>query len=165
METIYSDHRYIECATTYDETRPGKENSQEKEEFSSHNFDRFNFFNDTVDWDNMNHKLMSHDWKAEFRALSVEDMMERFLNVCLHAADECVPLKTREREKKTRSKIPRDRSNLMRKRRRINTQLQKTRSESMRNKLKLEARNIEKERQRSYRSSREYCESKAVGAI
>ena len=108
---------------------------------------------------------MKHDRRAEFRAQSNENMLDRFMKVCMNATEDCLPLKSRARKKKKLSKIPRDRYNLMRRRRRINVQLRKTRSELRRNKLKAEARNIEKKLQESYRSSREYSEGKAVGAI
>ena len=92
-------------------------------------------------------------------------MLEKFIQVCFNYCEECVPEKNGVRKKGAKSKIPRDRYNLMRRRRRINVQLRKTRSESRRGKLKLEARNIEKELQKSYRRSREHNEDKAVGTI
>ena len=117
-----------------------------------------------MDWDTLNRKISTHAWTTEFRALSVEKMMEKFVRVCYNTSEQCVPPKARAR-KGTKSKIPRDRYNLMRRRRRINVQLRKTLSESRRNKLKTEARNIEKDLQKSYRNSREHSEEKAVGAI
>ena len=92
-------------------------------------------------------------------------MLERFMNVCLSISEESVPQKARVNQKRTGTEIPRDRYNLMRTRRRVNKQLAKTRSEASRSKLKLKARDIEKELQKSYRLSRDYKEHKAVSAI
>lgn len=163
-DSLYSDHSLVECATTYDVTSSENVGGEYMDEPTNWNFNRLNFFKESVEWDTLNEKLLMHDWKTEFRALSAENMLERFISVCFNASEECVPPKARAGNR-TKSKIPRDRYNLMRKRRRINAQLRKTRSETRRNKLKLDARNIEKELQKSYRRSREYSEEKAVGAI
>ena len=160
-DTMYSDHSFVECSTTYSCSTQ----KVDQEPVQSGSFDKLNFFSDAVDWDSLNSELTSHDWRAEFRARSPEDMLDRFLEVCLSTAEEQVPLKARVRKNGNASKIPRDRRNLMRQRRRVNAQLRKTTSEPRRKKLKLQNRDIEKRLQNSYRQSRKYSEDKAVGAI
>ena len=160
-DTMYSDHSFVECSTTY-----GCDRSKSEEgPVQSDSFDRLNFFNEDVDWNSLDDELRNYNWSAEFRALTPEKMLDKFLQVCLSIAKDYVPLKARAKKQGNTSKIPRDRRNLMRRRRRVNTQMRKTTSEARRKKLKLQARDIEKKLQDSYRQSRKFGEDKAVGAI
>ena len=163
-DTMYSDHSMIECSTTFCCSTQNSHQTNQKPVHKD-SFDKLNFFSDTVDWEKLDNEFKNYDWHTEFRARSPTDMVERFLKVCLSMSEEHVPLKRSLTKNKSSSQIPRDRLNLMRKRRRVNAQLRKTTSEARRKKLKLQARDIEKSLQNSYRQSRKYMEDKAVGAI
>ena len=90
-------------------------------------------------------------------------MYERFLDVCSSIAREHVP--ERIVRETSSSRIPRDRRILMRRRRKVTLQLQKTTSEEKRNRLKKESIQIEMKLQASYRNTQSVEESKAVNAI
>ena len=167
VDSIFSDHKIIECATTFRVNSSSNSVSDTPEENEhEQNFDNLNFFNDSVNWESLNKTFMNINWRSEFRGLSPARMLDRFLNICYSYSNKVVPRKARANKRgKKGSKIPRDRYNLMRTRRRVNTQLLKTQSEAKRTKLKIQARDIEKALQSSYRNSRDYKEEKAVSAI
>ena len=127
------------------------------------NFENLNFFNGSIDWEQIEKRFRNHNWKAEFRGLSPEKMLNRFLSICYSYTSDLSPPKARARLR--HRKIPRERYNLMRSRRRINSQLQKAHSESRKDILNSKLRDIEKTLQQSYKNSRDYSEHKAVGAI
>ena len=164
-DSILSDHKIVECATTYDTSFSEKARTAEapREKESEENFDNLNFFNDSIDWESIKKRFRNHNWKAEFRGISPEKMLNRFLSICYSYTSDLVPPKARARL--SHRKIPRERYNLMRNRRRINNQLQKAHSESRKDKLNNKLRDIEKNLQQSYKNSRDYNEHKAVGAI
>ena len=166
VESIFSDHRIVECATTYqvDNTLGNTEEGSCSSE-PGPSFHTLNFFSDDVDWVGLEDELSSHDWDLEFQQLGLEDMLRHFLSTSLDISLSHVPAKKMGDNRKCSSKIPRERKNLMRRRRRINMQLRKTTAESRRLKLKTEAREVEKKLQNSYRCSRAAQEHKAVGAI
>ena len=166
VESIFSDHRIVECATTYqvDNTLGNTEEGSCSSE-PGPSFHTLNFFSDDVDWEGLEDELSSHDWDLEFQQLGLEDMLRHFFSTSLDISLSHVPAKKMGDNRKCSSKIPRERKNLMRRRRRINMQLRKTTTESRRLKLKTEAREVEKKLQNSYRCSRAAQEHKAVGAI
>ena len=90
-----------------------------------------------------------------------QDMLSRFIDICLNTSAKHVPVKRISAGLRSNSRIPRNRKNLMRRRRRIAVQLQKVTSEN----LMTEARDIEKKLQKSYRETRDINEQKAVDAI
>ena len=109
--------------------------------------------------------VVQTDWESAFQQLGLEDMLSHFLSTSLDISLSHLPAKKMGDNRKCSSKIPRERKNLMRRKRHINMQLRKTTAESRRLKLKLYAREVEKKLQNSYRCSRAAQEHKAVGAI
>ena len=92
-------------------------------------------------------------------------MLDKFLEICRAVSLKYVPIRNIDGSSKSKSQIPREQKNLMRKRRRINLQLRKTTSEARRKKLKMEATEVERQLLKSYQKSRMDCETKAVNAI
>jgi hypothetical protein len=163
VESMYSDHHILECATLYC-TEPSVEHAPRASD-STRSFDNLNFFSEETNWAGLEEEMQNQDWETAFDGLDLNDMMSHFLGICLDAARKHVPVKQGRSGSKSRGHIPRERKNLMRRRRRVNAQLRKTISEPRREKLKTEARDIEKKLQASYRRSRDEREHKAVSAI
>ena len=134
---VSSDHRIVECATTYqvDNTLGNTEEGSCSSE-PGPSFHTLNFFSDDVDWEGLEDELSSHDWDLEFQQLGLEDVLRHFLSTSLDISLSHVPAKKMGDNRKCSSKIPRERKNLMRRRRRINMQLRKTTAESRRLKQK-----------------------------
>ena len=164
METVFSDHEIIECFTTFN-TITSKREEQPYSQDSSIGFKNFNFFSEDTNWWKINYELGQHNWELEFRASNPQQMLSKLQEVCEFLAAKYVPSRTKSSTSQRKSYIPRDRKNLMRKRRRINVQLRKTTTEARRNKLKQEARKVEKELTKSYQQSQQECENKAVNSI
>ena len=115
--------------TTYSPTAfDGKKN--EKKVDTGVQFDKLNFFSDDTDWSGLEHKLKQQDWVSEFRSLDPQQMLDKFLEICTAVSLKYVPIRKIDGSSKSKSQIPRERKNLMRKRRRINLQLRKTASEA-----------------------------------
>ena len=75
VETIFWDHRIVECATTYQVDNPL--GNTEHFSFSSEpgpSFHNLNFFSDDVDWEGLEDELSSHDWKSEFQQLGLDNI-------------------------------------------------------------------------------------------
>ena len=142
VETNLSDHDIIECLTTYN-INITKEQSVNLND-STDDFDNFNFFNENTEWLRIDHELAQQDWEMEFRALNPRQMLSKFLAICKAISSKYAPIRKKDISAHRKSQIPRDRKNLMRKRRRINVQLRKATNEARRNKLKSEAREVEK---------------------
>ena len=152
IETVFSDHGIIECLTTYNKITSRLEQTVNTED-SADDFDNLNFFSENTEWWRIDHELAQHDWELEFRALNPLQMLSRFVEICKSISSKYVPARKKNVASQRKSHIPRDRKNLMRKRRRINVQLRKTTSEARRKKLKAEARQVEKELIKSYQQS------------
>ena len=166
LDTMYSDHNIVECATTYMcDTDSTHDTHDELSPTAGHGFDDLNYFSEDTDWSGLEQELHFNDWSMEFRSLQPQDMLSRFIDICLNASAKHVPVKRRNAGLRSNSRIPRYRKNLMRRRRRIAVQLQKVTSENRRKKLMTEARDIEKKLQKSYRETRDINEQKAVDAI
>lgn len=163
VESMLSDHHIVECATQYRINEECKDKGDDNGNEQTRTFENLNFFSEEVNWAALEDSLSKHDW--EFQDQNMNEMLDHFLDVCLDAASQFVPAKENEASRESRGKIPRERKNLMRRRRRINKHLQKTTSEPRRKKLKEEARQIEKKLQASYRKTRQNQEHKAVHAI
>ena len=84
VESIFSDHRIVECATTYqvDNTLGNTEEGSCSSE-PGPSFHTLNFFSDDVDWEGLEDELSSHDWDLEFQQLGLEDMLRHFLSTSL----------------------------------------------------------------------------------
>ena len=125
VESIFSDHWIIECATTYqvDNTLRNTEEGSCLSEpaFTTQIFSAM--------------MLIGKGWKMNFSAmtgnqhskqLGLEDMLRHFLSTSLDISLSHVPAKKMGDNRKCSSKIPRERKNLMQRRCRINMQLRKT---------------------------------------
>ena len=88
-----------------------------------------NFFSDDTDRSGLEHELKQQDWVSEFRSLDPQQMLDKFLEICTAVSLRNVPIRMIDGFSKSKSQIPRERKNLMRKRRRIDLQLRKTSSE------------------------------------
>ena len=129
METILSDHKIIECLTTYS-TIPPKKESPITQGNSDIELDKLNFFNEDTDWANLEKELADYNWEADFRGSNPHQMLSKFVEVCKIISARHVPARKTRGETQAKNLIPRDRRNLMRNRRRIKTQLRKTTSET-----------------------------------
>lgn len=162
VETIFSDHYIVECSTNYSQIPT---NPLQSEPGETAEFDRLNFFSEDTNWSLLEMELAEHDWEYEFRSLTPNQMLATFLDVCFDISKKHTPLKKRFKAHQSTSTIPRDRKNLMRRRSRINYQLLKAPSEGRRQKLREEAKNIERSLKHSYDNDRKQNEEKAVSAI
>lgn len=127
------------------------------------NMDDFNFFDESIDWNQINSTLSEHDWVLEFRDLDPSQQLDRFLNVCQQICEVHVPKK---RVKPFRKNIAsKERKVLMRKRKKVQSQLRKTKNKPKRRRLSDELVNIEIKLQESYRRKMKNDEKKAVDAI
>ena len=97
-------------------------------------FDKLNFFSEDTDWSGLEHELKQQYWVSEFRSLDPQQMLDKFLEICRAVSLKYVAIRKIDGSSKSKSQIPRERKNLMRKRRRINLQLRKTASEVRRKK-------------------------------
>lgn len=164
-ETIYSDHLIIECLINYKNSIDTHLSEEVDADKSRHPFHKLNFFSEKVNWEQIRLQLESTNWRSEFRGLNLEEVVDKFLDVCMNSVESSVPYKARHFAKQP-SRIPRERKNLMRRRSRINARLcSSTLSPSMSTKLKNEARDIEKKLKKSYENDRDRQEHAAVGAI
>ena len=119
----------MECATTYRDTDGTHDTQDELSPTAGHGFDDLNYFSEDTDWSGLEQELQLNDWSMEFRSLQPQDMLSRFIDICLNASAKHVPVKRRTAGLRSNSRIPRNRKNFMRRRRRIAVQLQKDTSE------------------------------------
>ena len=160
---LYSDHFLVECMSFFQVPVPDDEHPENGD--SPTGFGHLNFFSEDINWNELERELKNHNWNLEFRACSPEKMLEKFVEICKDIAIKYVPLRKSKAKSKSNSYIPRDRKNLMRRKRRITAQLKKTTSEARRIKLKKEAVQIERAFIKSYQQSQKDSETKAVNAI
>ena len=165
MENIFSHHGIVECFTTYNIIPHNKQEQPVSNKDTEIRFENLNFFSDDTDWERIDKELAEHNWESEFRASEPRQMLSKFLEICESIVAKYVPTRTKSALSQRKSHIPRDRKNLMRKRRRINVQLCKTTNDARRKKLKQEAREVEKQLTRSYQRTQQECERKAVNSI
>ena len=156
-----SHHSIVEIATTYQGS--GVTDDEEvRQELSF--FDRLNFFNEKADWDAIRNELEGYNWTLEFRDLSTEKILDRLYSVCYSICRDFIPEKKRHSNKGT-STIPKERKNLMRRRRRANLLLLKITSPSKQQRLKKELIDIQIKLQTSYRNMAKEREDKAIKSI
>ena len=58
-----------------------------QEELSStagHGFDDLNYFSEDTDWSGLEQELELNDWSMEFRSMHPQDMLSRFIDICLN---------------------------------------------------------------------------------
>jgi len=160
LPTTQSDHFIIEIATHF---KSHFAKAQQNNRTFSNTFDSLNFFSEDVNWDGIRMELQAHDWSSEFSQLNAADRLDHFIHTCETIGSAHAPKKKLGLSK--RSKIPRDRKILMRRRRKVHKQLTTATSPSRRNRLDNELVDIERKLQESYKRSNEYQEQKAIDAI
>ena len=64
-------------------------------------FDAFNYFHDSIPWNDLNEALENYNWDMEFKNKSSSDMLNRFYEICLSKSQEHVPQRTIHNNKKT----------------------------------------------------------------
>ena len=167
ITTTYSDHRILQCSTKFctDNNTPEPETYRmpHPEDGPQAEFDTINLASEDVKWDEIENELSGISWTDELNDLEPSKMVERISEICLEACQGRAPARTTVNRK--RSKIPRTRRILMRRRCKVNKQLSTVRSDSRRTKLEEEAREIEKKLQQSYKQEHTEMEEKAVKSI
>ena len=167
INTLYSDHKILQCNTKFcidgNNSEPETYRTPHPEDGPQAEFDNLNFFSEDVKWDDIEHKLSEVSWLEELTDLEPYRMVERINEICLSICRSCVPERTTINRK--RSKIPRTRRILMRRRCKVNKQLSFVKSHTRRAKLEAEAREIEKKLQLSYKQEHSEMEGKAVNSI
>ena len=163
--TSLSDHFIVECKSLY-QTEKVENHETEKTENVQYNFDTLNFFNDKVDWAKIEDEIADHPWKTEFNDINDhKSMIDRLIEVCYNICVKYVPKKKCKSSAK-KSRIPRHRKILMRRRTKVHKHLKQSHvSVSRRSKLKRELINIEYTLQQDYTQERNHNEENAVSAI
>ena len=165
--TIFSDHYIIEGATALKTkySEPETYRRPNKEDGASATFDELNFFSEDVNWESLEEDLSEVNWMEDFHDLDPSQMLKKMVEVCADISKQHVPLRKTTDTSQKRSRIPRTRRILMRRRCKVNKQICTTNSQSRRDKLIAEARSIEVKLQDSYRNEKSQMEHKAVSAI
>ena len=95
METILSDHKIIECLTTYNTMSPKREQSITQGN-SDIELDKLNFFNEDTDWANLEKELREYNWEADFRGSNPHQMLSKFEEACkIIFCQECTSTKSK----------------------------------------------------------------------
>lgn len=127
---------------------------------------KYNFFDDTINWENVKEEFQSYDWKEELDKLDADSMVERLIEICETVCSNHIPLKKSVVSSNCKNKIPRSRKVLMRRRRKLNLQLNKIgNSRAKKKNLTKLLVGVEKSIMESHAKSRSYQENKAVQAI
>ena len=163
--TIFSDHYLIEGSAIFKSSTSEQESFRQPhgEDGISATFDALNFFSEEVDWTEIQEDLSKVNWNMNFSCLSPSEMFSKLIEKCTEISKKHVPERKSNRKKKSR--IPRTRRTLMRRRSKVNKQLCSNVSDSRRIKLETEAQDIERKLQESYRNEKSEMEHKAVNAI
>jgi len=159
-KTSYSDHHQVEISTFFKSHFARTQNCQRS---FSNAFQTLNFFSDDVNWEELENSFQQIDWSSEFENKDLDNNYNHFVTTCENIAKLHVPLKRSVFKRK--SKIPRDRRILMRRRTKINKQLQKHQPPSKRQQLVRELVDIELKFQESCNKSHTAQEAKAIDAI
>ena len=164
-KTLFSHHYIVEGKICYKNPNyvEEKEKNSWKRKSCLVDFYKFNFFSDKIKWDMVNKEFRRINWKMEFRGLSTEEMLNNFIDNCFFICEKFIPNK--RNIKPVISKIPRERKNLMRARKRKLDAISKTSSTPRKTKLLTEIRNIEKLLKCSYEQDMAEQEHKAILAI
>ena len=112
-----------------------------------------NFFSEEVNWTQLRHDMQDIQWDNILEDIDPKDQLSCFHLVCESIAALHVP-KKRVVRVKNRTKIPRERRVLMRRRRKVAKQLAKFPSKSVKSRLVNELTNIKMNLQDSYTRSR-----------
>ena len=126
---------------------------------------RFNFFDESVDWNTVCDEFDAYSWEDELKDMDVNSMVKKFVSLCEKVCERHIPLKPTSNSN-PRKRIPRERRILMRRRKKLNAQLNKVDvSLSQKEKLKTLLVSTEKQIMQSHAQSRMYQENKAIHAI
>ena len=152
--TILSDHQLVIVATNFSTQR-----STDKVDVKS-GFGALNFTDNMINWVKINEDISNVDWVELFESRNATDMYDIFLSEILKICEDHVPVKNR----KTRSKIPRDRKVLMRNRAKLKRKLN---ARNIMNKANLEnkIKDIETKIAESHKAELESREECAVRRI
>ena len=114
MDTLLSDHRLllVETCINTEESLVQKPNLE--------GFNSLNFHHMNVEWNKLNQELLELRWEEEFQSENVSENLEKLNKHLLRICAKYVPKKG---EFKRKSKIPRDRRIIMRKRARMSKQI------------------------------------------
>ena len=161
-ETKMSDHHIVEISTHF---KSHFARAQKKHTKFHNTFASLNFFSEDVNWDQIKHDLQCVDWEAEFSiANDPANKIDIFTKLCEDIAVKHTP-KKKVAKSLGRSKIPRERKVLMRRRTKVVKQLSKQQPPAMRNNLTSELVDIELKLQDSFALSNTLQENKAICAI
>ena len=127
---------------------------------------KFNFFDETINWEKVQDEFESYHWEDEFKNRDVDGMVDKLTEICERVCLNHIPLKKLSSSIGGKSKVPRNRKVLMRRRRKLNLQLDKVGiSNAKRDRLKKSLVDVEKSILQSHAKSKSYQEIKAVQAI
>ena len=127
---------------------------------------KFNFHSECVDWGLVNENFSQIDWEKEFNGVNVDQITDKFLEVCLDIAYKSnIPLKVRKKYRQNR--IPIYRRRLMSQRNRAHKRIFKIGNKEVSSikKLKKKLVTIEEKLMKSYSDSKVFEENKAIDAI
>ena len=130
---------------------------------SENEFETFNFFNESIDWEGFNKDMADVNWESEFDNITPEHHLQKLLKILLYYCRKYIPIK--KSFNKNGYRIPRDRRILMRRRRKLVKRLSHTFSPKRLNEIKENLTEIELQLQLSHKRSRKADESKAVNSI
>ena len=157
-----SDHKLIEISTSFnfDTDKMQHLSAPLKGLF------KYNFFDESIDWTSIEEDFSLIDWDAEYNHLDVDSMTEKLLQVTESICSKHVPLKPSSTTSKEQTKIPRHRKVLMRRRRKLNSQLNNLCISSVRKEnIKKQLIAVERDLMKSRAESKYYHEQKAVDSI
>ena len=165
-ETIFSDHHILEGKINYKNSDciVNKETTEPSNKSNSTNFEELNFFSDNIKWEKVYEELKEINWKFEYKGLLPNEMLNRFFQICFSICEKHIPRK-RKSFKTSISRIPRERKNLMRTRKRKLEVISKPCSTTRKAKILAEIRTIEKKLKTSYEYDMAVNEHKAILAI
>ena len=161
-ETAISDHFIVEVSTYF---KSHFVRSQKKKRIFYNRFESLNLFDENVNWDNIKDDLNQINWEHEYNLITTRaHKIDKFTKICEDIAVKHAPERTSKRFP-GKSKIPRDRRVLMRRRTKVLKHLNKKQPPAQRKKLANELIEIEIKIQDSLSSSTEYREQRAIQAI
>ena len=108
VETMYSEHSIVECATKYHPSNIQEAKKQKKYSPAASQLEKLNFFSEDADWMGLNNELKDHNWSEEFRSGDPDSMLRCFIDVCSAAASEYIPGRKAFRKTSMKSRIPRE---------------------------------------------------------
>lgn len=156
-KTILSDHNIITLTTNIrTDSHLGNKGQQ-----TAPTFNQFNFFNDSIKWEDVKRDLGTVDWHQLMEYPAPESQYRQLLLKCLEISEKHIPYK-RPANKKG---IPRDRKILMRKRIKIRKKLKCASSGAMKLNMERKIIDIETKLKASIDAENEKHESLAVARI